>query len=114
MRLDTHGPRDLHLLPVFGRNPGEVWFCDESAVQEGHDVERCPDNAIVVAHGYCSRYRYICVIEGVYDSKLAIYSVGCFRQELPRRLLSHDISLAIGSRYLVGGIRLTKAKLPRR
>src|SRR5271154_2722315 len=92
---------DSHFSPVLWADSGEMWLCHHPAIQEFHDVERCPYHTTILAKAICFGYGHVCILQGMNNAVFSVDLVGCLGQQLARRLLSHDIFGAIGRGYLI-------------
>lgn len=86
---------------------------NESPVEEFHDIKCCANNTFVLAKTIGLGDWHVRLPKSMYYSEFAVNLMGGFGEELPGRLLAHDITLTGGIGELVCRIGLTKAKLQR-
>lgn len=96
---------------MFGGNIRDSSILVYPSVQEGHDIEWRANNTAVLAEAVGRWYRHIGVLESVDYPVFPFHLVSCGRQQLSRRLLSHNIFGTRRVRQLIGGIRLSIPEL---
>ena len=101
----------LHGMSLPGRYPRNTKVLEYPTVQKLHNIERRANYAIILAETIGLWNRYVCLLQGVYDAVFSLDSVGSFGQQLPWRLLAHDILDAVAVFELVGWVGLPIAEL---
>jgi len=86
---------DLHLCPLLIRNTREPGILDDPPIQEFHDIEWRPYHSFILAETVRFWYWYIRLFQCVNYPVLPLDLVRGLREKLARRLLAHDVFVAI-------------------
>lgn len=113
---DIGGPStgaDIQCISLLRTNLGHGWVGEDPSIQEFHDIEGCPHDAVIFTETIGFRDGDIGLLEGVDDLVFALDFMRRLRQQLAGRFLAQYIFLSIGGDQLVGGIRLSETELLR-
>ena len=109
--FESKGVEDAHCPPVCRRHVRESWIVEYPPIKELHDVERSPDDVLILAQGEGLGNWYVGVLERMDHSMLTLHLMRRLGQELAGRFLPKNKPAVIAVNEQISRIRLAKAKL---
>lgn len=88
-----------------------MWFCNKSAIEEGHNIECRADDAVIFTQTVRFWHRHFCISKSMYYFEFSIDLMGSLGKQLSRWLLPHNVFVSVRGNDLICRIRLTKTKL---
>lgn len=94
----------VQLDSLASTDAGDGRVLEDPPVKELHNVKRCADYRLVVAHGVDFWHWNVCSFEGPQNAEFSSHVVGGLRNEASRRLLAKNELLLVGIRDLIGRV----------